>query len=87
MAIHYFYTFPCPKNPKPTFLNSSLIWIYNLVKENMLAPKIVIKVKPPQSLGKWENNISKQTLPMSSWSYKVKTAVYSGVNDVSSIEA
>ena len=33
MAIHYFYTFPCPKNPKPTFLNSSLIWIYNLVKE------------------------------------------------------
>ena len=37
MAIHYFYTFPCPKNPKPTFLNSSLIWIYNLVKENMLA--------------------------------------------------
>lgn len=80
MAIHYFYTFPCPKNPKPTFLNSSLIWIYNLVK-------IVVKVKPSQSLGKWENNISKQTLPMSSWSYKVKTAVYSGVNDVSSIEA
>lgn len=87
MAVHYFYTFPCPKNPKPTFLNSSLIWIYNLVKENMLAPKIVVKVKPSQSLGKWENNISKQTLPMSSWSYKVKTAVYSGVNDVSSIEA
>lgn len=80
MAIHYFYTFPCPKNPKPTFLNSSLIWIYNLVK-------IVVKVKPSQSLGKWENNTSKQTLPMSSWSYKVKTAVYSGVNDVSSIEA
>ena len=42
-------------------------------------------VKP--SLVKWENNIFKHTLPMSSWSYKVKTAVYSGVKDVSSIEA
>ena len=51
----------------------------------MLAPKIFDKVKP--YMVKWENNIFKQTLPMSSWSYKVKTAVYSGVNDVSSIEA
>ena len=58
-----------------------------ILVRTLLAPKNFVKVKPSQSLGKWENNISKKTLPMSSWSYKVKTAVYSGVNDVSSIEA